>query len=66
VRIPLDYYRILGLTPEASIAQIEQAQRDRTVSMPRREYSDAAIESRNRIIKDAYDVLSDPDQASGI
>ncbi|AFY69790.1 heat shock protein DnaJ domain protein [Thalassoporum mexicanum PCC 7367] len=62
MRIPLDYYRILGLPPEASTSDLEKVQRDRTASMPRREYSDAAIESRNRLIQKAARVLTDPEK----
>jgi hypothetical protein len=62
VRIPLDYYRILGLPPQCSTEQIQQAHRDRILSMPRREYSDAAISSRKKIIEQAHSVLSEPSQ----
>jgi hypothetical protein len=62
VRIPLDYYRILGLTSQATFEQIQQTHRDRVLSMPRREYSDAAIASRKRIIDHAYALLADPAQ----
>lgn len=62
MRIPLDYYRILGLTSQATFEQIQQTHRDRVLSMPRREYSDAAIASRKRIIDSAYALLADPAQ----
>jgi len=62
VRIPLDYYRILGLPPQCSTEQIQQAHRDRVLSMPRREYSDDAIASRRKILDQAYAVLSDTSQ----
>jgi hypothetical protein len=60
VQIALDFYRILGLPPQASLDQIQQAYRDRSLSMPRREYSDAAIAARRRIIDRAYEILTDP------
>jgi len=62
VRIPLDYYRILGLPPQCSTEQIQQAHRDRVLSMPRREYSDDAIASRRKVLDQAYAVLSDTPQ----
>jgi curved DNA-binding protein CbpA len=62
VRIPLDYYRILGLPIQATAEQLKQAHRDRTMQLPRREYSDVAIGSRKRLIDEAYGVLSDTDQ----
>jgi hypothetical protein len=62
VRIPLDYYRILGLPIQATAEQLEQAHRDRTLQMPRREYSEVAIESRKQLIDQAYAILSDPNQ----
>jgi ARC6-like, IMS domain/DnaJ domain len=60
VRIPLDYYRILGLPLAASEEQLRQAYSDRIVQLPRREYSSAAIMSRKQLIEEAYVVLSNP------
>ncbi|WP_271254726.1 IMS domain-containing protein [Pseudanabaena sp. Chao 1811] len=57
MRVPLDCYRILGLTHLSGLDKIHQAHRDRLLSMPRREYSDAAIASRKRIIDKAYELL---------
>lgn len=62
MRIPLDYYRILGLPIQATAEQLKQAHRDRTQQLPRREYSDVAIAARKRLIDEAYGVLSDTDQ----
>ncbi len=60
MRIPLDYYRILGLPLAASEEQLRQAYSDRIVQLPRREYSIAAIASRKQLIEEAYVVLSNP------
>jgi hypothetical protein len=62
VRIPLDYYRILGLPIQATSDQLRQAHRDRTLQLPRREYSDAAIAARKQLLDQAYTVLANPDQ----
>jgi hypothetical protein len=62
VRIPLDYYRILGLPIQATADQLKQAHRDRTLQLPRREYSEVAIEARKALIDEAYGILSDADQ----
>jgi ARC6-like, IMS domain/DnaJ domain len=60
VRIPLNYYQILGI-PERNLSeQLEQAYHDRLQQLPSQEYSDAAIESRKQLIGVAYQVLSDP------
>jgi hypothetical protein len=64
VRVPLDCYRILGLTHLSGLDKVHQAHRDRLLSMPRREYSDAAIASRKRIIDKAYETLTDRDRLS--
>ena len=61
MRIPLDYYQILGV-PESNLSELEQAYQDRLLQLPRQEYSDAAIESRKQLITTAYQVLSDPAQ----
>jgi ARC6-like, IMS domain len=61
VRIPLDYYQILGI-PESNLSELDRAYQDRLLQLPRQEYSDAAIESRKRLITVAYQVLSDPPQ----
>jgi ARC6-like, IMS domain len=58
VRISLDLYRILGLPPQATLEQMQLAYRDRAFSLPRREYSDAAIAARRRIIDKAYTILT--------
>ena len=62
MRIPLDYYRILGLPIQATVEQLEMAHRDRTMQLPRREYSEIAIDSRKQLLDQAYGVLSDSDQ----
>lgn len=62
MRIPLDYYRILGLPIQATADQLKQAHRDRTLQLPRREYSEAAIATRKHLIDEAFAVLSDPEQ----
>ncbi|NJN21705.1 MAG: J domain-containing protein [Leptolyngbya sp. RL_3_1] len=59
MRIPLDYYRILGLPIQATAEQLTQAHRDRTLQLPRREYSEVAIEARKALIDEAYTVLAD-------
>jgi len=59
VRIPLDYYRILGLPTQATAEQIQQAHKDRTMQLPRREYSEPAIAARRELLDEAYSVLSD-------
>ena len=64
MRIPLDYYRILGLPIQASTEQLQQAYRDRVQQLPRREYSHLAIEARKQLIDEAYAILSDPEQRS--
>jgi hypothetical protein len=62
VRIPLDYYRILGLPIQATVEQLHQAHRDRALQLPRREYSEAAIAARRQLLDEAHAVLSDPEQ----
>lgn len=64
MRIPLDYYRILGLPIQATVEQRSQAYRDRTLQLPRREYSEAAIKSRKQLLDEADSVLSDPEQCT--
>ena len=57
MRIPLDYYRILGLPIQATAEQLKQSHRDRTLQVPRREYSELAIDARRQLLDQAYDVL---------
>ena len=64
MRIPLDYYRILGLPIQAPAEQLTQAHHDRTRQMPRREYSENALASRRALLDEAYGVLSDSAQRS--
>ncbi|MEG4230684.1 IMS domain-containing protein [Microcoleus sp. Pol11C3] len=60
--IPLDYYRILGLPIQATAEQLQQAHRDRTLQLPRREYSEVAIVARKQLLDEACAVLSDSDE----
>lgn len=60
--IPLDYYRILGLPIQATAEQLKHAHRDRTLQLPRREYSAVAIAARRELIDEAFTVLTDPAQ----
>ncbi len=60
MRIPLDYYRILGLPIQATAEQLVQAHRDRTLQLPRSGYSSAAIGSRKKLLDEAATVLGDP------
>jgi hypothetical protein len=62
VRIPLDYYRILGIPLQVTEEQISQSYQDRLVQLPRREYSEVAIASRKELLDRAYSVLSDAEQ----
>jgi hypothetical protein len=62
VRIPLDYYQILGVTIQASAQQLEQAYSDRLLQQPRREYNEQAIQARQELIQQAYQVLSNSEQ----
>jgi hypothetical protein len=64
VRIPLDYYRILGVPRSATEEQINQAYHDRALQLPRREYSDAAINARKQLLDEAYSTLCDPQARS--
>jgi hypothetical protein len=61
VQIPLDYYRILGLPIQATAEQLRQAHRDRSLQLPRREFSEVAIEARKQLIDEAHQVLSSDD-----
>lgn len=65
MRIPLDYYRILGLPIQASIEQLQQAYRDRLLQLPRREYSEKVIATRKQLVDVAYKVLAHPQQRQG-
>ncbi|WP_448561074.1 IMS domain-containing protein [Trichothermofontia sp.] len=62
MRIPLDYYRILGLPPQATLEQLQQAHHDRALQLPRREYSEAAIAGRKALLDEAYSVLANTEQ----
>lgn len=62
MRIPLDYYRILGIPIQVDDKQLEQAYRDRSWQMPRQEYSELAIAARKELLDRAYEVLSDSER----
>lgn len=62
MRIPLDYYRILGVLPQVTDKQLSQAYHDRCLQSPRREYSKMAVLSRKQLLTQAYETLSDSEQ----
>ncbi|MBC1196399.1 DUF4101 domain-containing protein [Microcystis aeruginosa BLCCF158] len=62
MRIPLDYYRILGIPFQVSAEQIDLAHADRGRQLPRQEYSQTAIVARQHLLDEAYQVLSEPDR----
>jgi len=62
VRIPLDYYRILGIPFQVSAEQIDLAYADRGRQLPRQEYSQTAIIARQHLLDEAYQVLSAADR----
>ncbi|XTZ11744.1 MAG: J domain-containing protein, partial [cyanobacterium endosymbiont of Rhopalodia inflata] len=62
MRIPLDYYRILGVLPQVTDKQLSQAYHDRCLQSPRREYSKMAVLSRKQLLTQAYEILSDSEQ----
>jgi hypothetical protein len=64
MRIPLDYYQILGVPTAATMGQIQQAYADRNLQQPRHEYTSSAIESRRKLLGDAYEVLAHPAERS--
>ncbi len=62
MRIPLDYYRILGVPIEATdelLSKAYGAQLDSS-QLPLQEYSPEALDARKKLIELAYQVLSDP------
>lgn len=62
MRIPLDYYRILGVPVQVTDEQLSQAYHDRSWQRPRREYSEAAIAARKALLEQAYNLLSDSEE----
>ena len=60
MQIPLDYYRILGVPVQAQSDLIEATYQDRLQQLPRREYSDLAIASRQNLLTKAYQFLKSP------
>ncbi|MFN5513359.1 MAG: J domain-containing protein, partial [Cyanobacteriota bacterium] len=62
MRIPLDYYQVLGILPEAPEEQIGLAYQDKIVQMPHLGFSESALDARRTLLKQAQTVLSDPDQ----
>lgn len=62
VRIPLDYYQILGILPEAPEEQISLAYQDKMVQMPHFGFSEGALESRRTLLREARTILTTPNQ----
>ncbi len=60
MRVPLDYYRILCLPPQASPDQIDQAFRDRSAQQQFADFSEIAIQGRQSLLEEAHVCLSTP------
>src|SRR5918992_203734 len=62
---PRDYYRILGVTRDASDAEIKKAYRQLALQYhPDRNPGDKQAEERFKELSEAYAILSDPDKRS--
>lgn len=59
MRIPLDYYKILGVTVEARDEELREAYDDRIEQRPRREYSELVMTARKQLLSEAFEILSD-------
>ncbi len=51
---------------QATADQLKQAHRDRTLQLPRREYSEAAIATRRDLLDKAFAALSDPAERKAV
>lgn len=60
MRIPLDYYQILGVSFDATPEQIQQSYEDRLQQLPKQQYSAAAIASRKKLLLEAHSILLNP------
>lgn len=62
VRVAFDYYKLLGVTPQATPDELQQGLRDRLNSLPHREYSDSALHQRQQLLHLAYqNLINNPD-----
>ncbi|BCX12032.1 MAG: cell division protein Ftn2 [Thermosynechococcus sp.] len=62
MRIPLDYYQVLGVPIQATPEQIEQAFQDRLLQLPTYQHSPTTVATRRELIEQAYAVLREPEQ----
>ncbi|WP_298617687.1 IMS domain-containing protein [uncultured Thermosynechococcus sp.] len=62
MRIPLDYYQVLGVPIQATPEQIEQAFQERLLQLPSHQHSPATVAARRELIEQAYAVLREPEQ----
>ncbi|AXY68492.1 DUF4101 domain-containing protein [Thermosynechococcus sichuanensis E542] len=62
MRIPLDYYQVLGVPIQATPEQIEQAFQDRLLQLPTHQHSPTTVATRRELIEQAYAVLREPEQ----
>ncbi len=62
MRIPLDYYQVLGVPIQATPEQIDQAFQERLLQLPSHQHSPTTVATRRELIEQAYQVLREPDQ----
>ncbi len=62
MKVAFDYYKLLGVTPQATPEELQQGLRDRLNSLPHREYSDSALHQRQQLLHLAYqNLINSPD-----
>ncbi|MCS6959121.1 MAG: IMS domain-containing protein [Pseudanabaenaceae cyanobacterium SKYGB_i_bin29] len=62
MRISLDHYRILGVAPDASPTYIQQVYHSLATWIPHRDFSEAALQARQRVLERSFQVLTNPEQ----
>ncbi len=64
MRISLDHYSILGVTPGATTPYLEQVYQSLLPWVPHREFSAPSLDARNRLLQRSLQVLTDPELRS--
>lgn len=58
MKVAFDYYKVLGVTPQATPEELQRGLSDRLHSIPHREYSDETLHQRHQLLHLAYQHLS--------
>ena len=61
MKVVIDCYRVLGVTPQTPLPELQQIYHDRVHCLPHRDYTDRTVRVRDELIAVVYQALTNPE-----